>query len=255
MRKADGACALTAGGGRPTLPTRRSFTISQVPSLKSEARWTRRKEARPAELLSAALDQFVERGYAATRLDDVARLAGVSKGTLYLYYDSKEALFKAVIRGGLIPLIQRGEKTFEEHQGSMADLLERIVLGWWAEVGESRLGGIPKLMFAEAKNFPELAAFYYQEVISRGYGLVQRVLEAGVARGEFRPLEPVYVTRLVLAPLVFLLLWRHSFSACDPEQIDPVRYLRTHLAMTIEGIGAAVPMARPETATRGSVRP
>lgn len=199
-------------------------------------RWARRKDARPAELLAAALDIFVEKGYAATRLDDVAKRAGVSKGTLYLYYDGKESLFKAVIRGGLIPAIERGEKELDEHTGTMAELLEKIIFGWWESVGTSQLGGIPKLMFAEAKNFPDLADFYYKEVISRGYGLVQRVLTEGRARGEFVEVDPVYGTRLVLAPLVFLLLWRHSFSICEREPIDPVKYLGIHLGLVLNGL-------------------
>ncbi|MBI1394949.1 MAG: TetR family transcriptional regulator [Betaproteobacteria bacterium] len=220
-------------------------------SAPTTARWTRRKDARPAELLAAALDIFVEKGYAATRLDDVARRAGVSKGTLYLYYDGKESLFKAVIRTGLIPAIQRGEQVFDEHLGTMTELLEKIIFGWWESVGTSQLSGIPKLMFAEAKNFPELAEFYYQEVISRGYGLVQRVLVEGRQRGEFVEVDPRYGTRLVLAPLVFLLLWRHSFSACEPQPIDPEAFLRLHLTLVLDGlrVGPRTPVAAGSAAS------
>src|SRR5262252_8704646 len=100
-------------------------------------RWERRKDARPAELLAAALDLFVERGYAATRLDDVARRAGVSKGTVYLYFSSKEELFKAVVREGLVPLLERGEKMVAEHRGSIATLIDQLVRGWWEAVGHT----------------------------------------------------------------------------------------------------------------------
>lgn len=203
---------------------------------RAEGRWTRRKDARPAELLAAALDLFVEKGYAATRLDDVASRAGVSKGTLYLYYESKEELFKAVIRGGLVPAIERGERLVEEHTGTMAELLEKILFGWWQQVGTSQIGGIPKLMFAEAKNFPDLAQFYYQEVISRGYRLVKRLLEEGFARKEFDEVDPEYGTRLLLAPLVFLLLWRHSFDICESQHLDPDKYLSTHLRIALHGL-------------------
>lgn len=206
------------------------------PQPRQEGRWTRRKDARPAELLAAALDLFVDRGFAATRLDDVARRAGVSKGTLYLYFESKEELFKAVIRGGLVPAIERGERMVDEHTGSLAELLEKIILGWWQEVGNSQLGGIPKLMFAEAKNFPELARFYYQEVISRGYRLLGRVLDEGQRRGEFALVETDHATRIVLAPLVFLLLWRHSFDVCDARRIDPETYLRLHMSLILDGL-------------------
>src|ERR1700674_4704610 len=109
-------------------------------------RWERRKDARPAELLAAAVELFVERGYAATRLDDVARQAGVSKGTVYLYFASKEELFKAVVREGLVPLLERGEKMVAEHHGSAAELIRNLVHGWWESIGLTPFAGLPKLM-------------------------------------------------------------------------------------------------------------
>src|SRR6185503_10254189 len=98
-------------------------------------RWERRKDARPAELLVAAVELFVERGYAATRLDDVAKQAGVSKGTVYLYFPSKEELFKAVVREGLVLLLERGEKMVAEHEGSTTELIRNLVRGWWEGIG------------------------------------------------------------------------------------------------------------------------
>jgi AcrR family transcriptional regulator len=207
-----------------------------IPEQRTDRRWTRRKEARPAELMAAALDLFVERGFASTRLDDVAARAGVSKGTLYLYFSSKEELFKAVIRSGIVPLIERGERLLEEHEGSVVPLMRQIVFAWWESVGSTNLGGIPKLMFSECRNFPELGQFYYQEVISRGHRLMQGVLEAGMKTGEFRTMDANYAMRLILAPLVFLLLWRHSFDFCDSKNIDAERYLDQHLDMVVNGL-------------------
>lgn len=203
---------------------------------KQDRRWTRRKEARPAELMAAALDIFVERGFAATRLDEVAARAGVSKGTLYLYFSSKEELFKAVIRSGIVPIIERSERQLMEHRGSASELLRQILLGWWSSVGDTKLGGIPKLVFSECRNFPEIGKFYYDEVISRGHRLVQTVLEQGMRSGELREMDAGYATRLLVAPLVFLLLWRHSFDICDSKHIDPQRYLEQHLDIVINGL-------------------
>ena len=217
---------------------------------RPEARWTRRKDDRPAELLSAALSLFVEKGYTATRLDDIARQAGVSKGTLYLYYASKEDLFKAVVRTGLVPTLERGERLVEEHTGAMADLLEQVLFGWWGAVGDNPLGGISKLMFSESQNFPDLARFYHAEVISRGHRLVQRILERGIANGEFVGLDPELGTRLVLAPLVHLLLWRHSFDVCDVHRLDPERYLRQHLEMILNGLRPRVTKTKPAARVR-----
>jgi AcrR family transcriptional regulator len=199
-------------------------------------RWSRRKQARPAELTAAAAELFVERGYAATRLEDVARRAGVSKGTLYLYFESKEDLFKAVVREGLVPALERGEQMLEEHQGSAASLLRELLQGWWELIGNTPFGGLPKLMFSECRNFPELGRFYYEEVISRGYRLIEGVLERGVRSGEFRPLEPDYHTRLVIAPLVLLAIWRYSFDFCDSHRLDPQRYVDHHVELLLSGL-------------------
>ena len=164
--------------------------VKPKPTPKRKApRWQRRKEARPAEIVAAALDVFVERGFAATKLEEVARRAGVTKGTVYLYFESKDALFKAVVRETIVPIFARGEQMVAEHQGSTADLFGELVRKWWELIGETSLSGIPKLMMAEAGNFPVLARFYYDEVISRGHRLMASVLERGIKSGEFRKLD------------------------------------------------------------------
>jgi len=119
-------------------------------------RWKRRKDARPGEIVAAALEVFGERGFAATKLADVARRAGVTKGTVYLYFDSKEALFKAVVRETIVPVIAQGEALAQSFTGSARELLERLVREYWRLVGETAVAGIPKLMMAEAATFPEL---------------------------------------------------------------------------------------------------
>ncbi|UCH46886.1 MAG: TetR/AcrR family transcriptional regulator [Betaproteobacteria bacterium] len=207
---------------------------------RQDRRWTRRKEARPAELISAALDLFVERGFAATRLEDVAARAGVSKGTLYLYFPSKEDLFKAVVRGGIVPAIERAEKRFEDHRGSAGELIRELVKGWWTSVGNTRLGGIPKLMIAESGNFPELAQFYHDEVISRGHRLVAAAVQRGIDTGEFQAVDVDYAMRLVIAPVWALTVWRFSFGQCDSQQLDSVAYLDLHLDLILRGLGAAM---------------
>lgn len=221
---------------------------------RQDRRWTRRKEARPAELISAALDLFVERGFAATRLEDVAARAGVSKGTLYLYFPSKEDLFKAVVRGGIVPAIERAEKQFEDHRGGAGELIRQLVNGWWTSVGNTRLGGIPKLMIAESGNFPELAQFYHDEVISRGHRLVAAAVQRGIDTGEFQPVDVNYAMRLVIAPLWLLTVWRFSFGQCDNQQLDPVAYLDLHLDLILRGLSTATepPIADKQ---RANLRP
>jgi AcrR family transcriptional regulator len=208
-----------------------------MPGRKEDSpRWARRKEARPAELLAAALEVLTERGYAATRLDEVARRAGVSKGTVYLYFPSKEELFKAVVREGLVPVLERGEKMVAEHRGGTAELIRRLVRGWWESIGSTPYAGITKLMLSECRNSPELGSFYLQEVIARGHKLVRKALERGVEREELRPVDCEYATRLVFAPLVLHAIWRHSFDFCGAAKLDPDVYIEQHLDILLHGL-------------------
>src|SRR5438045_6738694 len=128
-------------------------------SKASKPRWRRRKDARPEEILGAALEVFTDRGFAATKLEDVAKRAGVTKGTIYLYFDSKEALFKALIRETIVPVIAQGEALAQSFAGSARELLEQLVREYWRLIGETKLAGIPKLMMAEAATFPECTRF------------------------------------------------------------------------------------------------
>jgi len=196
----------------------------------------RRKEARPSELLAAALDLFVEKGFAATRLEDVATRASVSKGTLYLYYENKEALFKAVIREGIVPVIAEGEAIAAKHAGCSFELLEKLLDNWWSKIGQTAYAGIPKLIVAEARNFPEVANFYYENVISRGRALVGFALQRGMASGEFRSLDVETTIDVLIAPILMLLIWRHSMSCCQGIESNPQLYLQIHMDLLRHGL-------------------
>jgi AcrR family transcriptional regulator len=207
-----------------------------APEKKPQPRWARRKDARPEEIIAAALDLFVERGYAATRLDDVAACAGVSKGTLYLYFENKEDLFKAVVRGNMLPVLQHGEALVENFAGSSSELLRQLVRGWWELTGSSKVTGLPKLVIAEAGNFPDLAKFYYDEVILRAHSMFRRVLRRGIETGEFRDVDVDHLVHVALAPMVMLAVWNHSFACCEHEQLQPQRYLDAYLDMLLNGL-------------------
>ena len=164
----------------------------------------RRKEARPGELIEAALDVFVERGYAGARLDDIAQRAGVTKGTVYLYFKDKEELFEAVVRATLGSLLTRGLAIASEFEGSSADLLREVLGRWWRDVVlNERISALPKLMIAEAGNFPRLARFYYRSVIEPGRQLMRDVIERGMQSGEFRHVDVENTIHFIIAPLPF----------------------------------------------------
>lgn len=206
------------------------------PFKNSKPRWTRRKEARPQELLAAALDLFVERGFAATRLDDVAARAGVSKGTLYLYFTNKEELFKAVVRENVLPVLNEAEEIVGNYVGSSADLFREIMMSWWERIGNTKLSGITKLMMAESGNFPDVANFYYNEVISRANTMIVGMLKRGIERGEFRPMDTAQAMNVVVAPMIMLMMWKHSFGACRIEPIDAKEYLNCYSDLLLNGL-------------------
>jgi len=199
-------------------------------------RWQRRKEARPGEIVAAALELFVERGFAATKLADVARRAGVTKGTVYLYFDSKEALFKAVVRETIVPVIAQGEALAQSFSGSARDLVEQLVREYWRLIGETKLAGIPKLMMAEAATFPELTRFYYDEVVTRGHRLMAGVIERGIKSGEFRPVDVMVAAKLAMSPLMHATVARMAFGSCMPEAFNVAKYLDTHIDLYLHGI-------------------
>ena len=203
----------------------------------------RRKEARPGELLDAALDLFVEKGFSATRVDEVAARAGVSKGTLFLYFQNKEDLFKAVVRENIANKFPAWQEEFLSFEGSSSDMLRYAMTSWWERIGKTRASGITKLVMSEAQNFPEIAAFYQEEVIQPGNAMLRRILERGVQRGEFRALDLEQAVHLIVAPMIFLLMWKHSMSACaaSAKIIDPEQFIHMQVDVLLHG------MTQPQT--------
>lgn len=205
-------------------------------SRPARPRWHRRKDARPDEILAAALEVFADRGFAATKLEDVARRAGVTKGTIYLYFENKDALFKALIRETIVPVIAQGEALAQSFTGSARELFEKLVRDYWRLVGETALASIPRLMIAEAGNFPELARFYYEEVVTRGHRLMSGVLERGIKAGEFRKVDLAVATKLAMSPIMHAVVARKAFAHCMPEGFNVARYLDTHIDLYLHGI-------------------
>jgi AcrR family transcriptional regulator len=205
---------------------------------------SRRKQARPGELLEAALDLFVEKGYAATRVEEVAARAGVSKGTLFLYFASKQELFKAVVRHSIAGRFSEWSEELDNYVASSTDLLRYCFSTWWERIGNTKASGITKLMLSEAGNFPELAQFYQQEVVLPGQHLVRRILQRGVERGEFRPMDLDLSVHCVIAPMIFLMMWKHSLGCCVPqEDFSPERFIETQISHLLHGL--CLPGAQP----------
>lgn len=222
----------------------RSAVANAIP----RPRWERRKDARPAELLAAALELFAEKGYAGTRLDDVAQRAGVSKGTLYLYFENKEELFKAVVRESVVARISETADQIGRFEGPSDVLLEHVVRRWWTEYGDKTAGGISKLMMAESTNFPEIARFFLEEVIEPWHALLGSAIRRGVDRGEFRPVNIEMTVQALAASLVMLSLWKCSFGPCSQKPLDAAAYIDTTVDTFVTSLKCGAP-GRAEDAT------
>jgi AcrR family transcriptional regulator len=199
-----------------------------------EKKWRRRREARPTELTRAAFSLFAEQGFAKTRLEDVAARAGVSKATIYRYFDSKESLFQAVVQEAITPPFEQASLLIEAFDGKTADLLRTFFN--IVKVGlDGPFPPMVKLVISESGNFPQLAELWVNLVIKRVFGVVGQIIERGVARGEFRAVDPRILTPLVGAPVFMVAMVRQTFGQTD-FQLDATRVLDTHLDILLRGL-------------------
>lgn len=206
-------------------------------NMSARPKHRRRKDARPAEIMAAALTLFSERGFAATRLDDVAEAAGVSKATIYLYFDSKADLFKAMVREFASPRIGAVETMIDEFEGPSADLIRRLIDVFAGIVTVPELRAIVKVVLSEAGNFPDIAAFYRDEIALRGLGNIARIIRRGIDRGEFRRCNPVATAQSIVFPVIMNALAREIFGAM-PE-FDPDEFFPSHRDFVLRGLAAS----------------
>jgi TetR/AcrR family transcriptional regulator len=196
----------------------------------------RRKEARPQELLDAALSLFVEKGFAATKVEEVALRAGVSKGTLFLYFHSKEDLFKAVIQRNLSDHFPIWNQEFDEFQGSTSEMVSYAMQTWWQRIGNTTVSGITKLVTSEASNFPEVVKFYETEVMQPGHTLFKKILQRGIDSGEFKPFDTDTAVYSLVSVIFFVSMWKHSLSACVTQtRFEPEPFLQSHVQALMHG--------------------
>jgi AcrR family transcriptional regulator len=208
----------------------------------------RRKDARPQELIDAALALFVEKGFAATRTEEVAARAGVSKGTLYLYYPSKEELLKAVIRERISSEIEAGAQEIQQHRGSSGELLRRLLAPWWLRMYDSPASGVFKLVITEVRSFPDIAEYYFREVVEPGHRIIGAVLRKGMHDGELRTVDFEAAVHSLLLPMVMLCVHKHSFGALSQafSLIEPREFIVQHLDLVLRGLELpSAPVRKP----------
>ena len=184
---------------------------------------------RPKEILEAALAEFVEKGFAAARLDDVAARAGLSKAAIYLYFEDKMALFQGVVRQAIVTNIGAVETLATAHRGPVASLIPPILDFMASRVEETPMASIAKVVISESRAFPEIGRFYLKEVIGRGIPMFEGLIARGVASGEFRKVDPMLTVRSLIGPMLLSIVWKTVFEPIGADRLD-VRALARHHA-------------------------
>jgi AcrR family transcriptional regulator len=203
-------------------------------------RWHRRPEARPEEIIDAAQVVFGENGFARTKLEDVARIAGVSKGTVYLYFDSKESLFRAMVRAKVVAALTEAEEIVRSHDGPSGELLASLIRLMYGRMRRDQMARISRLVHAELSNFPELAKFYFEEVILRARRLIEEVIRRGIEAGEFRAVPHGFAARGLCSLLVQTAQVQCFFHNIDPGALTEEQALEGLIDLYLNGV-----LARP----------
>lgn len=201
-----------------------------------QPKWRRRKEARPADIVAAALQVFADKGFAGARIEEIARRAGVSKGTVYLYFETKGDLFRAVVHDAIIPNIDEIEARVLGLDLLFPDIV-RMLLPRFAElVGTRPLGAVVKMVVGESRNFPELARVWHDEAIARGVGMISALIERAQARGEIRPGDARIHAFSIMGPMLMGVLWRETFTPVGGAVIDLEAVARQHAETVLAGL-------------------
>ena len=207
---------------RATTPKKVSPKLPAKPANRAE----RAAERRQA-IIDAAMDEFIARGFAATRLDDIAKRAGVAKGTIYLHFKDKESMFEELIRTAIVPLVERLGTAPLPSGASARDLLEGFAKTFIEQVATTRRGDIVRLIVAEGPRFPAVADFYYREVVSKGIARMRALIELGIARGEIANKNLARFPQILVAPALIAVIWQSLFSKHAP--LDAIEMFKVHL--------------------------
>lgn len=195
----------------------------------------RRKEARPQEIIAAGLAEFADRGFAATRLEDVAIRAGIVKGTIYRYFGSKEALFEAALSSGMGPAFETLPELIAGYDGATVDLLRLMIGRLYRILFDPDVELLARIIICEGRRFPAVAELYHRMLVNKGRDLLHRIVERGLARGDLLP-SPLYATpEVLISPVIMAIVWHMIFDRLDP--IAPQRFLEAHLDLVEKALG------------------
>jgi AcrR family transcriptional regulator len=201
-------------------------------------KFRRRAEARPDEVLDAALALFIEKGFAATRVEDIARRSGISKGSVYLYFPSKEAIIEGLVRRAIMPVANDALSFAHTFEGDPRQLITLLMTSLVQKLANPAVLAIPRLMLREMINFPELAAMYRREVLDRVLPVMEGVIRRGVEQGRFRPVDPHLTIRSIVGPVLMHVLLAEIFGVTPHDGLALGRLVENHLTILFDGLSA-----------------
>ncbi|MDP3740511.1 MAG: TetR/AcrR family transcriptional regulator [Hyphomonadaceae bacterium] len=209
---------------------------SRVESAETSPKWRRRAEARPAEIVEAAYEVFSEKGFAAAKLDDIAARAGVSKGALYLYFETKQEIFEAVVKQAVAPNIGAIEQMALGFPGPFEQLIRMMVPRVAELADKSNMGRVIKMVVGESGNFPEIARVWHDDVIAVGIGLLTKVIVRAQERGEVRAGDPRQYAISIIGPLLTAVIFRETFVPTGAKPFDIPALMQQHLETLLPGL-------------------
>lgn len=201
---------------------------------KATLRWKRRAAARPDEILDAALDVFIETGFDAARMDDIAARAGISKAGVYLYFDSKEALLRALISREISPIAAQLTAIAEAGAADPEATLRLMATAAIERLSDQRFFAVPRLIIAISGRFPDIADFYRTEIVETAMAALAKLVTAGIDKGVFRPVDPVLTVRAIIGPVMFAALWRHVLRG--DLDIPPAKVIEGQVDLLLNGL-------------------
>jgi AcrR family transcriptional regulator len=210
----------------------------QAESAERGPKFRRRAEARPDEVLDAALDLFIEKGFAATRVEDIAKRAGLSKGAVYLYFPSKEKILEGIVRRAVVPIAEHALSFAQNYEGNPRTVITLVLKMLGTKLNEPRLLAIPKLIFREVLGFPELAEMYRREVLDKVIPVVEGLLRKGIDEGYLRPVDPELTIRSIVGPVVIHVAMLEIFGIQPRDGFAVERLIDNHLTILFDGLSA-----------------
>ncbi len=201
-----------------------------------QPKWQRRAEDRPHEICSAALEVFAEKGFAAAKLDEIARRAGVSKGTLYLYFSDKQELFRAVIRDTISPNIEAVRASLEQTDLPLEEIVRTFLPRFAALAEKLPIGAVAKMVIGESRNFPEIAKVWHDVVLSNAIGTIARIIERAQERGEVRPGDPRLHAFSLMGAMMMGVIWRETLEPVGGAPVDLERLGWQHAETILAGL-------------------